>query len=127
MKKGSYIWVVLVGLIEIGVTLGIFSGYYDSSFETKVLAILVIIYTTIRVIGMGLGQGVLGLSYQVGKNFKELKELQGFTDTETAEIEKDELDELLNKIKKTETTAIINTVIIAIMYLIAVVNLIGSL
>lgn len=127
MKKMSYVWVVLIGLVEIGVTLGIFSGYYESSFETKVLAILVIIYTTIRVIGMGLGQSLLGLSYQADENFKKVKELQGFTDTETVELEKEERNEFLNTIRKTETKAIINTVIVAIMYLIAVVNLFGSL
>lgn len=127
MKKMSYIWAILIGLIEIGVTLSLFSGYYNSSFETKVLAILVIIYTTIRVIGMGLGQSLLRLMYQTDANFKKLKELQGFTDPDTLELEKEESEEVSGTIKKAEIKAIINAVIVAIMYLIAVANLFGSL
>jgi hypothetical protein len=130
MKTISYIWTVVLGLVEISVTISLFgSNYVSDPFQTKVLALLVIIYTTIRTLGIGLGQTVLNTAVLTDASFKKLQKMSpGYLrDVAAEEEEKAAQEELSEKIRRMNIKSIINSIIVAIMYLIAVYNLFSSL
>lgn len=124
MKKISNLWTIVVGIIEIGITFAVFNFIYDS-FETRVIAILIIIYTTIRTLGLGLGQHLIGMTFGINEEFKRIRRMN--PDYIPNEIEDEETIEVKNKMSEVKVKGIINGIIITIMYFIAVFNLLGSL
>jgi hypothetical protein len=129
MKIASYIWTVLIGIIEIIVALSILDGgYYTESFETRVLALLIIIYVSIRSLGMGLGQSIIRLSLTLDEESKKNKKFNPGTTIEMDEEIEREDKELLDKtLKEIKIKSIINGIVITLLYLISVITILGTL
>lgn len=123
MKKLSYLWTVIVGIIEIGITFAVFNFVYDS-FEIRVIAILIIIYTTVRTLGLGLGQHLIGLTFGIDDEFRRIRKMN--PNYIHNEMEDEEVAEAKNKMNVVKIKGIINGVVITIMYFIAVFRLLDT-
>jgi hypothetical protein len=127
MSKLSYGWAITIGFIEILVTLAIFSDVYDT-FEVRVLAILVIIYTTLRVIGSGIGRSIIGLTQGLEGEFRKLNKAEyDQMNEDDKEWETEQRKETQKMLEKVDRKIIIDQIVVAVMYIIAVFNLFGTL
>lgn len=127
MNKLSYGWSIVIGLVEIFVTLAVFSDVYDP-FELKVLAILVIIYTTLRSVGAGVGQAIIGLTQGLEGEFRKLNKAEyERMSEEDREWDAEKRKEGQQAVEKVNRKIMINLVIVAVMYIVAVFNLFGAI
>ncbi len=126
MKKIGYIWTVIIGLFEVFVSIAIFSSIYGS-FEKIVVALLLIIYATIRTIGAGLGQGVMSMAIVNHAEFRSIKNLINPASDEDEEYYQEQRKGALEKQKNIQTKFIINSISILIIYVMSVLVLLGAL
>lgn len=124
MKNAQYFWTIIIGLVELFVTVGLFDGVYDS-FEIKVISLLIIIYSSIRLIGAGIGQSIISLSFGLQNEFTLLKKHLNYDDY-GLELLDDEEIETKDKLRVLEVKALINSIVVGLMYMIAVWNLFNT-
>ncbi len=124
----GYILVVLGNLITLGVTLAIYTRLYDD-FEIIVVSLLILIYLTIQTFTMAHGivtvESILTTHTEFNKIRKLLKKDENGINDE--EFEREEIKEVTQKISKAKIKMYINGVFIFIIYIIAIVNLLGTL
>ena len=127
MKKinATIIFNIIIGLFEVCISIAIFDYTY-SSFETIVVALLLIIYTTIRKIGIGLSHTIIDLTFGVAEEFKRTRTLSHPDNLYDVDSE-DKKIPLIESTEKIKTKNIINLITLSIIYVIAILHLISSL
>lgn len=124
MRAFSYLWTAVISIVEIFITLTVFSNIFDDT-QIKIVAILVIIYTTIRTIGAGLGQALVGLIIMTNKEFRTLRQIidKEYLQTEKAEDDIEEEKKAMEVFQKNRVKTYITGTGLFIMYIIAVLHL----
>ncbi len=124
----QYAWIrhagtVLFGVAEVIILLAIL-GFPSTATELLIVTILILIYVTLRSIGLGLAQTMVIGASALDTELKRIRELLGQVEDEDArEYQK----ELKDKVRKSQTKFYINLVTIAILYLITIFKLLALL
>jgi predicted nucleic acid-binding Zn ribbon protein len=122
-KWASYAWTVVVNLITIGVVLAIYDSVY-ASFETIVVSLLILIYLSFQSFSMIYGKTTTETVFALDIEFKRIRKL---LKDEPDEYEMEEIQEAKKKVDKGMIKMYINAGFIFIIYLIALVHLLGAL
>lgn len=123
----GYLWNVLVNIFTIIVVLSIFSKVH-SSFETIVLSIAVLIYIQLVTFSSIWGLQTQTELFALNEEFKRMRRLmkEQLSDDDE-EYEKEQLDESKAKFEKQQVKFYINGIFAFIVYIIAILNLLGAL
>jgi hypothetical protein len=119
----GYAWTVIANLIAMAVILYVFSNT-GSGFETKVIAILVIIYLTVR--GFEAGYSLATSNLAIGLD-SEFKRMRGLLKSPADKYEIEAFQETKQKAEKAMIKMYINSIFMSIAYMIALWNLFSSL
>ncbi len=123
MKVLGYLWVIAINVIAVLIVIAIYDGIYDS-FETIVVSLLIIIYCDLRAFSMN--YGVLNSRFVFWLN-DELKKIRVLLKEKPNDYEEAEMEKLRINTEKNMTKVFINGGSILLIFLIAIVNLLGAL
>lgn len=123
MKKLiSYLPSVVFAVVEVFIVLAVISDAGYSS-DADIMAGLVLLYATIRSIGIGIGLTIDKLTLGLANDLNQIKErIRSDYDTED---EKETLKAASDKVAKTEVKLYIRSFGVFIIYLIALAELLG--
>ncbi len=123
----GYGWTITVNIFIVFVVLAIFNSIYGT-FETVIVSIAIFIYLNLNsfssVWGFQKQEELFGLIEEFKKIRKLLKEK---TNEYDEEYEKEELEKVKSKSKKQRVKFYINIGFAALIYIITLLNLLGSL
>jgi hypothetical protein len=118
---------VLVNLAALFVVFAIYDAIYGS-FETIAVSMLVLIYVSIVALGAGLGQIKMQDTLFIHENFKRLRKLLNENQSEyELEAEAEDLKGATEKMKTAQVKFFINAGFNFIIFVIAILNLLGAL
>ncbi len=123
MKVLGYLWVIAINVIAVLIVIAIYDGIYDS-FETIVVSLLIIIYCDLRTFAMN--YGVLNSRFVFWLN-DELKKIRVLLKEKPNDYEEAEMEKLRINTEKNMTKVFINGGSLLLIFLIAIVNLLGAL
>jgi len=127
MKFIPYIWTVVVNLITLFVVFSIFSSVYGS-FETIVISMLVLIYVGLVTSTGAAGQTKMQEILLVHEEFKRLRKILKEEQTEDeVEFEKEDVESAKKQMKKVQIKFYINAGFNTIIFITAILNLLGAL
>lgn len=122
MKILKYVPSVIFALIEIIIVVIVLDNSSYSS-NSEIMAGLVLLYASIRTIGIGIGTSISNLTLAFAKDMTDIKErIRADFDTEEA---KEKLKEGKEIVDKSNVKSIIRGVGVFIIYLIALFSLLG--
>ena len=114
----SYIWNAIICLIEIGIVAMIFDSLYSGS-ETIIAAGILIVYVSVRTLGLHLGMAVQSQGLALANEIFQIKKKLDIPQDEEA---MDKIKEGNRQFRKLETNAIIRSIGLTILFIIAVLQ-----
>lgn len=127
MKWIPYAWTVFINLIALFVVFAIFDSVYGS-FETILLSLLVLIYVSLVSFAGGFGQTKMQEMLLIHEEFKRLRKLLNEEQSEDeALVEEEDVQDAKSQMKKSQIKFYINSGFNFIIFIVAILNLLGSL
>ncbi len=123
MKMAGYLWQIVKNILIVLIIIGIYDSIYDS-FEIIVVSLLIVIYCDIR--GFLMLYGITNLSFIVWLS-EEFKKVRVLLKEIPNEYEEDERQRLKVMNQKNMPKFYINVGFLLLIFLIAIVNLLGAL
>lgn len=122
----SYVWTVIVNLIELLIIIFIYNSLYDG-FEIMVISILIIIYLTIRSIASWTALYKQIENLALLWEFKKIRNLLNEKKDEDYETEEEKIIEAKKRLGKQQIKLYINVGFYFIFYIIAIIHLVWEL